>query len=270
MKKQLVIGMTLLASLTLVACSNSSTKSNGKSDTTSSAAQTYKFKGSTLKTPDEKIKIIDVTTTPSINNDSDVAVVKYEYTNKRSKSYDPETALLDRTHITQRLNSKSSKDLTIVGAVASSDYDSLRHTDGQKVKSGKTQTFVAFFSIEKNNYPTLRISFTNAKQEIVGHKDFKLTLNTFSSSSSAASESATSTDTQSSNTQASNSQQSSGPQFNSGVQISSDPWIADQDQWELENGYVDANGNPTANGQAADSEVEANMDPNDTGDPDGY
>lgn len=85
------------------------------------------------------------------------------------------------------------------------------------------------------------------------------------SQSTAQTQQGSSTTQQTQTTQNSNNNRG----FNSGVQTSSDPWIADQEQWELENGYVDANGNQTAKGRAADSEVMANADPNDTGDPNG-
>ena len=46
-----------------------------------------------------------------------------------------------------------------------------------------------------------------------------------------------------------------------------DSWVQDQVEWAKQNGYLNQDGTPTEKGQQADSEVEANADPTDTGDP---
>jgi len=47
-----------------------------------------------------------------------------------------------------------------------------------------------------------------------------------------------------------------------------DPWLQGQIEWAKQNGYLNQDGTPTEKGRQAASEVEANADPNDTGDPD--
>lgn len=49
----------------------------------------------------------------------------------------------------------------------------------------------------------------------------------------------------------------------------SDSWVQGQTEWLKQNGYLNPDGTPTEKGQQANSEVEANANSDDTGDPNG-
>lgn len=49
----------------------------------------------------------------------------------------------------------------------------------------------------------------------------------------------------------------------------SDSWVQGQVEWAKQNGYLNQDGKPTEKGQQANSEVEANANSDDTGDPNG-
>ncbi|MCR1900911.1 hypothetical protein NSA05_03015 [Ligilactobacillus apodemi] len=53
------------------------------------------------------------------------------------------------------------------------------------------------------------------------------------------------------------------------VHGNSDSWVQGQVEWAKQNGYLNQDGTPTEKGQQANSEVEANANSDDTGDPNG-
>lgn len=270
MKKSLTIGITVLAAISLVGCGNNSSKKSSASSSVEKKANPYKFKNGTLTSPDETIKIDSIATTdPSSTDGSNggkVAVIKYEYTNKRSGKYKPETSLLDRFTIEQ-VNGKKHKNMSgTVGSVATTQYDELHTVGTTKVAKGKKVTAVAFVALPNAKWDHLKLIANDDKQNSVGSKVYKLDLETVASSSSAATKDSTSqqTATSSNSGQADPSDDSTWnlpykgySSYNAYLEANNgDPDVqketADlQEQWLEQQGLANSDGSPTQKSQDA-------------------
>ncbi|KRM09293.1 DUF5067 domain-containing protein [Paucilactobacillus suebicus] len=298
MKKIMMVGISLIALLSLTACGTSSSGKNRSSSNIKSASNknSFVFKSGTLKTPDETIKIINVsTTTPSLtdkNSDGHVAVIKYNFTNKTNHKVEPEAAFLDRFNVDQVYGNKSNS-LSVTEVSANDQFDNLHQTAMKKVVKNKTVHCVALYDLTKPNFNTLKIVANNAEQNAIGHKNYKLKYNESTGESSSAtqtsSSSSSSTNTTSANVtnKSSNTSQQADPtnpdtwnlpykgysSYNAYCEANNgDPNVqaqtaSMQNQWAIQNGYENPDGTDTAKGRAADSEVNSNADPNDAGDP---